>query len=184
MIKEEFAKLAKSINATWPNTIITQEAFSIWYEVLKDLDYEVAAAALIRHMSNSEFAPKPASIRKNAVELCTDNVAQLTPQEAWTMVYKAICRSSYYAEDEFNKLPPEVQRAVGGPERLRELAIDSNFNEGVESSNFMRTFSELQKKGKEIRVLPEALRLAMEEAKMIGEANGKDLHSMRKGISG
>lgn len=156
MTREDFKILAKAINTMWPDTIFSQASFDLWYGSLSDMSYEQASFALQRYISTSEFAPKPASLRKQVAQ-CIYNV---TPQEAWSMVYKAICNSSYYAEEEFAKLPPDVQRAVGGPERLRELAGDSNFNAGVESSNFMRTYSELAKQHREESTLPEALRLA------------------------
>lgn len=183
MTKDEFKNIVKAINTVWAEAIQDQTAFDLWFRLLSDLDYQAASLATQKYMLTGKFPPKPADIREGVAAMAPDG-GELTPQEAWGMVYRAICRSTYYSEEEFEKLPRDVQRACGSASRLRELAMDSNFNEGVESSNFMRTFSELQKKGKEIRVLPEALRLAMEEAKMIGEANGKDLCGMRKGVSG
>lgn len=170
MNKDEFKKIVKGINTMWPEAIQDQTAFDLWFQLLADLDYKIASMSLQKYMLTAKFPPKPADIREGAV-LMYPQSEELTPQEAWGMVYKAICRSTYYSVEEFEKLPREVQRACGSASRLRELAMDTNFNEGVESSNFMRTFSELQKKRREIKVLPEGLRIAMGETKMIGEAN-------------
>ena len=66
---------------------------------------------------------------------------RLTEGEAWVLVKKAIADSGYNAKERFEELPPEVQRAVGGPEMLRQWGMtDSDEVNTVIMSNFQRTY--------------------------------------------
>ena len=71
MTKEEFKKLAKGLKAvyTQPTFLPDTDALSIWYELLKDLDYMIAQAAVQKHMITSKFPPTIAEIREQAAEV-------------------------------------------------------------------------------------------------------------------
>ena len=63
--------------------------------------------------------------------------------------------------DEYNKLPPVVQKAVGSPSQLREWGMDEDFNESVVSSNFMRVYrNELSKQHRDA-CMPEDVKALM-----------------------
>lgn len=87
------------------------------------------------------------------------SVECLSEQEAWSLVSKA-CRNGLYGyKQEFEKLPPEVQRAVGAPEQLREWAgMDADTVQSVVASNFMRNYRTTQARQKEVAMLPESVR--------------------------
>lgn len=73
------------------------------------------------------------------------NKEELTADEAWELVEKAIWNSpNHHAAAEFNKLPPLVRKAVGRPEQLRDWnlvfrrgtlrnEVESNFREAFRS---------------------------------------------------
>ena len=55
---------------------------------------------------------------------------------------KAIANGNYHAEEEFNKLPPLLQRAVGSPDNIRELAsTNADTVQSVEKSHFIRSYN-------------------------------------------
>lgn len=56
---------------------------------------------------------------------------QLNELEAWSLVEKAIRNSIYNSQEEFSKLPPLVQKAVGSPNVLRLWAADGSYSEQV-----------------------------------------------------
>ena len=86
--------------------------------------------------------------------------------EAWAIVRKAIGRSNYYAEEEFEKLPEACKMAVGNPSNLREWAMmDSDQVGTVEQSHFVRNYRTAMQRIKEDRRMPEKVRAAIAEVK-------------------
>ena len=91
----------------------------------------------------------------------------LTEMEAWTLVSRAARNSAYHAEREFEKLPPAVQQAVGGPEQLRAWAMmDTSEFESVVASNFMRTYRTVQERERESMLLPASVRNSLPAFRM------------------
>ena len=142
MTKEQFKILVKAMKAvyTQPTFIPDQDAFDVWYSMLKDLDYAVASRAVQMDMQTEESSPTVAGIRKQSVKITGNTGNDLNENEAWSLVLKAVQRSGYYSEEEFAKLPKIIQRTIGSPSRLREMALVEKFNHGVESSNFQNKF--------------------------------------------
>lgn len=141
MTREEFAVLVKGMKAVYAQDTFMpdKDAFDIWYQLLAHLDYSVASAAIQIHMRTSKYVPKPADIIEQADYLCRDS--DLGELEAWALVYKAICRSGYYAEEEFEKLPAVVQKAVGNPANLKEWStMRIETIQSVEQSHFIRSY--------------------------------------------
>ena len=72
------------------------------------------------------------------------------------MVYKAICNSAYNSVEEFNKLPIEIQRAIGSADMLKSWSqLDIEQVQTVIQSNVMRSYKVASKQKKEYDVLPE-----------------------------
>ena len=81
--------------------------------------------------------------------------ADMTPQEAWQLVNAATQRGIYHAKDEFDKLPPVVQRIVGSPNQLKEWAMmDAETVQSVIASNFQRSYTVRAEKEREYMALP------------------------------
>ena len=78
---------------------------------------------------------------------------------AWALVSKA-CRNGLYGyREEFAKLPPDVQAAVGAPEQLRAWAMmDTEAVESVIASNFQRNYRTTKARQKELDKLPADVR--------------------------
>ena len=99
---------------------------------------------------------------------------ELGEMEAWGLVSKALRRSSYYAREEFDKLPSCVQQAVGSPTMLQAWAqSDIRSIESVVQSNFMRQYRQVQANEREMRKIPadlrEAIGIETDERIQIGE---------------
>lgn len=64
MTREEFKNIVKAIRTTYPNTpISTQQAFDLWYELIKDMGYASVADNLQRHIKTNKFSPTVAELR-------------------------------------------------------------------------------------------------------------------------
>ena len=165
MTVKEFGILADAIKTYFPrdNVLPTENAMRLWYSELKDIPYQSAYMALRKYVSTNKFAPTIADIREQVAELNSQNEEELNETAAWSLVLKAIRRSTYYSEEEFAKLPPVVQRAVSSPRQLREWATLEDVDGKtltVIQSNFQRTFRvEQQRERERNKLSPDVLKL-------------------------
>ena len=165
MTKDQFKILVKAMKAVYtnPGFIPDNDAFDVWYSMLKDLDYALASRAVQMHMQTEETPPTVAGIRKQSAKLKADETDDLNETAAWSIVLKAIRRSTYYSEEEFAKLPATVQRAVASPKQLREWATLEDVDGKtltVIQSNFQRTFrAEQQRERERNKLSPDVLKL-------------------------
>lgn len=173
MTKDEFVVLVKGLRSAYQreNFLGAAEDVGIWYEMLKDLPYEIAHKSVISHISTNKFPPTIAEIRQGAARMVSPEIP--TALDAWSLVYKAICNSSYHAEEEFAKLPPMCQKVIGNPANLREMAtMDTNAVKSVEQSHFIKTYNTIAEREKETAALPENIRVLIGKTaeRMIGNA--------------
>ena len=153
MTFKEFGQLADAIKTYFPkdNMLPTDTAMELWYDMLKDMDYKSAYIGLKNHVATSRFPPTIADIRNGTV---ISQPNELNEAEAWSLVSKAIRNSGYNSAEEFAKLPPLVQKAVGLPSQLRTWALDENFNEQLASSNFMKCYRNELARQREFQKMP------------------------------
>lgn len=165
MTVREFGIFADAIKTYFPrdNVLPTEKAMRLWYEELKDIPYQLAHLALQKYVCTNKFAPTIADIREQVAELNNQNEEELNETAAWSLVLKAIRRSTYYSEEEFAKLPATVQRAVASPKQLWEWATLEDVDGKtltVIQSNFQRTFRmEQQRERERNKLSPDVLKL-------------------------
>lgn len=167
MTRQEFSILVKAMKAVYsdPKFIADQAAFDVWYAVIGDLDYAIATQAYQAHLNSSPYPPMPVDFRQYAVRRTTPEC--LNEEKAWTLVTRAIRNGYYGAEEEFAKLPPDVQRALGSPVNLREMAqLPKDTVQSVEKSHFLRAYRTEVERTKEDRLM-----IGVETHKMIGDKN-------------
>lgn len=182
MTAKEFGFLADAIKTYFPrdNVLPTENAMRLWYEELKDIPYQLAYTALRKYVSINKFAPTIADIREQVAELNNQNEEELNETAAWSLVLKAIRRSTYYSEEEFAKLPPVVQRAVSSPRQLREWATLEDVDGKtltVIQSNFQRTFRTEQQRERERN------KLSMDVLKLMRPLNNPQVEYKPKELS-
>lgn len=168
MEREQFKVLVKAMKAVYaqPTFIPDQDAFNVWFTLLGDLPYKQAELAVQKHMATEKFPPTIADIREKAEQITSVKETEMSELEAWAIVRKAIGRSNYYAEEEFEKLPEACKMAVGNPSNLREWAMmDSDQVGTVEQSHFVRNYRTAMQRIKEDRRMPEKVRTAIAEVK-------------------
>ena len=167
MTREEVKRLLMTMEAIYPNFKIRdlQITLNAWFEILEDQDPKFIFAALKNYSRTNatDFAPSVGQLIQGAYDIQNGSNNNLTPGEAWSMVYKALCRATYYAEDEFNKFPEEVKKAVGSPSQLRAWAQDSSFNEGVASSNFRKAYSSVCERKKYDALMAPEIRIFLQQ---------------------
>lgn len=130
----------------------------LWAKEFANDEYNIVFAAVRTYMRTPErFAPSIGQVREIMTSLTAGE--ELPEQSAWALV-SAACRNGLYGyREEFDKLPPEVQAAVGAPEQLKAwAAMDADTVESVVASNFMRNFKANKAREKARAALPPEMR--------------------------
>lgn len=171
LTKEQFMPLLMGLKATYPQDwfIPSEESANIWYRHLMDIPYEALSLAVSFYMMTEKKEPTIAALREKAQQYMPKE-KELGEQEAWALVRKAVRNSSYHAQEEFDKLPEVIQKAVGSPLNLAEWAMmDLDDFETVQQSQFLRSFRVAQERRKETQLLSPALQKKIQEAMLAAD---------------
>lgn len=179
MTPAETSKILTLIQAEYPHSFDRLDErqmalkAELWEKEFADDPVKLVYTAVrMLFESGIQYAPNIGDIRKKMLAISAP-AQEITEQEAWALVSKATRNSAYNSVKEFNRLPPDVQQAVGSPEQLKAWAVmDADTVESVIASNFMRSFKAVSARKKEMELYPQALRDTIAKYR-IGEA--KDL---------
>ena len=168
MTREETIKILAVLRGAYPafyRDITKQEAEStiaLWMSMFDEEQYELVGAAVKAFIAgdNKGFPPSIGQVKERIRQITQPE--EMTEQEAWALVSKALRNATYGSEEEFAKLPPEVQAVVHDPGQLRQWAMSpADTVETVIASNFMRSFKVKQKVNREFTALPTSVKQLM-----------------------
>lgn len=171
MTRDETINVLLTIQAAYPNFRVPDKTITVntWYSLLGGYDYSqvISAVEAFVRSNKSGFAPSVGQIIDQICSIYSnDDINEIT---AWGMVMKALRNSAYHAEEEFEKLPTSIKRAVSSPGQLKEWATMENLDGtglNVIQSNFMRTYRlESEREKEKIRMNPEYLNLLLQNNK-------------------
>lgn len=166
MTREEIQDFLAMIQATYPNFNPPSKtaAVNAWKLALEEYEETAVHTAFKLYMqtNTSGFAPAPGQIIDKIHTMTQPQ--ELNEMEAWSLVSKAIRNSGYNSVEEFAKLPPLVQKAVGLPSQLRTWALDENYNEQVAMSSFQRSYKAELKRHEELQKMSQNVRNLIEKA--------------------
>lgn len=184
MTRNETKAVLAAIMATFPNwkPPSLETAINTWHMVLADYDYTAINAALKAYIM-TDTKGFPPSIGQLIDKIPTSG-SQLSALEAWGMVYRCIQSSIYHAKENFDGLPPVVQKAVGSPDVLREWAMSDVESITVIQANFVRAYNAVAEKQRELAKIPASVQQVLEEssAKMLQQGNADDIRERRMEI--
>lgn len=174
MTREETKDIVMKIKVLYPNWKPENLTMTVdaWAAVLIDFPKDIVDAALAAYVTGDEsgFAPSPSKLIGLMRKANKKPLDVMTASEAWALVYDAIGRSGgmfpQYSVDEFEKLPELCKKAVGRPENLREMALDENFNMGVEKSLFERKYEALLQRQEEYDKIPRRMKDLIQQTDM------------------
>jgi hypothetical protein len=159
MNREETAAIMSILQAAYPRFYINQTekdmtaALNLWATMFEDNPAQLVTEAVKALLTTLVYPPTIADVKSKILLLTRP--PDLTEQESWNLVMKAISSANYYAQENFDKLSPILQRLVGSPNQLREWAqMDTEDLQSVVSSNFHRSYTARVKQEKEYHVLP------------------------------
>ena len=171
MTREDTIKILSVLRGAYPafyRDITKQEAestISLWESMFDEEPYELVGAAVKAFISGDGkgFPPAIGQIKERIRQITQPE--EMTEQAAWSLVSKALRNSTYGSEEEFAKLPAEIQAVVHDPGQLRQWAMSPAEDvETVIASNFMRSYRAKQKASKEYLALPTSVKHLMIEA--------------------
>lgn len=170
MTRDETIDLLSVLKAAYPNfyrDMTRKDAdhvVSLWTDMFNEEPAELVALAVKAHIATDKkgFPPHIGAIKDAIVKIRQPD--EMTELEAWGLVQKALRNGYYGAQEEFDKLPPVVQRLVGSPNQLREWAMmDTTTISSVVASNFQRSYKARAANEREFLALPAEVKSAMEQ---------------------
>ena len=124
-------------------------------------EVDAAVNALIATRT-AGYTPTIGEVKEQIQRIRKNN--DLDELAAWALVSKACCNGIYGYREEFAKLPPDVQRAVGTPEQLKEWAqMDVETVQSVVASNFQRSYRTTVARRKDFEKLPASVQDVVEQ---------------------
>ena len=158
MTSEEFITLAKGMKAAYSshNFLPDDESMKLWYRLLKDIDGQIVAAAVYKHISSSKFPPTIAEIREASASIQAPEDKDWL--EGWGAVIRAIGRHGWCGEKAalsdlhaFDPLTADVVRKLG----WRNLCMSEN--QTADRANFRQAYEVCRSRNKELAKLPPSL---------------------------
>ena len=128
----------------------------VWQQVFANTPYPLVNQALNAFIATDTkgFPPTPGAL--NAFIRKARQLQGPTEDDAWIKVYKAISRGLYNSREEFDKLPPDIQKIVGNPRMLFEWAhMDSDDVNKVIAAHFKRSWRARQELQQDSLLIPE-----------------------------
>ena len=166
MTREQIQDFLAMLQATYPNFNPPSKTVAVnaWKLALEEYEETAVHMAFKLYMQTNTrgFAPVPGQIIDKIHTMTQPQ--ELNEMEAWSLVSKAIRNSGYNSTEEFSKLPPLVQKAVGLPSQLRTWALDENYYEEVVSSNFIKCYRNEFTRKREFQKMPQNVRNLIEKA--------------------
>lgn len=129
---------------------------NLWAEMFAEDDVKIVAAAVKALIATDDksFPPHIGAVKGRIRQI--SNPDEMTEQEAWALISKALRDGYYNAEAEFAKLPPLVQDVVHDPRQLREWSMmDESTVQSVVASNVQRSFRAKAQSRRDFEALPQ-----------------------------
>lgn len=127
----------------------------LWADMFSSDSADDVIQAVRSYIATEPKPPRIADIKNKLAMLRAGPGGEMTEQEAWTLVNKALRNGIYGYEKEFAALPEVIQRCIGSSIMLHEWAqMDIETTNSVVSSNFMRSYRARAEHVREMEKLP------------------------------
>lgn len=131
----------------------------LWYEQLKDLDYNVVQTGVNKWVSTHKWSPTIAEIREMAHQVSRGELPDWGT--AWDQVLKAISRfGSYRPQEALASMTPLARKTV---ERLGFINICMSENIAADRANFRMIYEELAEREAKEALIPASIREQIQE---------------------
>lgn len=173
MTKNDVVKIFIVIRTAYPNFYREMKkedleaTINLWTEMFAHENTQLVVAAVKNLINTFKWPPTIADVKDEMYKLTQTETE--TPVEMWNKIKSAMSRASYYAQEEFDKLPEVAKRFVGSPNQLREWALSVDYNDGVTKGQFFKQYEILKQREKDNKLmLPEVRNIAKQLANSMG----------------
>lgn len=162
MTREETQKILMGIQVLYKTFRVDDglktATVDMWTEMLSDLTYEQVSQA-VKEFALTDTKGFPPTIGQIRANVAGHRPAEIMGEgKAWELVYQALQNGYYGAEQEYNKLPEDVRRALGGAGQLRQWAVMDIDSISVAESNFKRAYRAVVEQRARMEALPANMR--------------------------
>lgn len=154
VLKANYSNFYKSLSRTDAEAMV-----ALWNEMFSDVEYSLVGAAVKSYIATDTtgYPPNVGQINEQLRKLTQNE--ELTEQEAISLIMRATRNGIYGAKQEFDKLPPILQRLAGSPEQIKAWAMmDADELQTVVSSNLMRSYRVIAKNEEINKTLPSSIK--------------------------
>jgi len=120
MNREDIKRLLGMITITYPNFKLNDPALAVdvWHRILEPDDAQniFDAFSVYARTDTSGFAPSPGKLHMMIADRLSDEIDE---GEIMTILTMASRNANYGFQDEFDKMPRALQKAVGSPTNIR-----------------------------------------------------------------
>ena len=120
MTKTDTAKLLAVMTATYSNLKFSDPelALETWWKILEPDDAQdiMDAFSVYARTDTSGFAPSPGKLHMMIADRLSDEIDE---GEIMTMLTLASRNANYGFQEEFDRMPKELQKAIGSPTNIR-----------------------------------------------------------------
>lgn len=162
MTRQETVSILAVLRAAFPSFYKGMERkelegiVSLWNDMFQDDAANVVAGAVkaLIATKTTGYPPTIGEVKEHVRRITQPR--EMTEQEAWAHISKALRNSLYGSEEEFRKLLPVLQSVVHDPRQLREWAMmDEATVQSVVASNVQRSFRARAQQARDFEALPE-----------------------------
>ena len=157
MTREETKDSLHLIAEMYDHFKVTSTKVDIWHRLLHDIDAKRlnnAIAAYIR-TDTKGYAPVPGQLLDLIAEQQTSFPNEA---EAWESANKAMRNGLYGYEEEFEKLPPIVQKCIGSAQQLHNMSmLPSSEVQTVIRSQFIKNYRTEVERAKQDSKIPQPI---------------------------
>lgn len=158
MSNKEISKIILILKTSYPYAFKdmskeeTENMVNLYQTLFKAYTYEEVSKAVIDIINTSEYMPTIATIKSKIYDI--KHPIQESNTELWESLLSAIRNSSYYAEREFEKLPPLVKEFVQSPQQLQSIAREMSSDEihTVFKGQFLKQIENIKQNFKEYEI--------------------------------
>lgn len=166
MTENEFAEFAMALRTLYPKETIlpNDNAMDMWFEMLKDIPYNVASAGLQKWCLTNKWSPAISDIRAFSVEVSQGDISDWS--QGWSEVQSAVSRYGMYRPDEALESMSPVTREV--VKRLGWTEICTSETPEVNRANFRMIYERESARAKQDAQIPDKVK------NLIGEIQAKN----------
>ena len=159
MTFDDWKIIAKGLKSayTYEKFLPDADALNVWFELLKDIEYQILNMACQQYISTNKFAPTIADLR----ELCSNTVNGELPDygKAWEEVLMAIRKCGMYQEDlAFERMSEQTRQVV---KRMGFKNLCTSENVTADRANFRMIYEQISQRKKTDMQIPQNVKNAI-----------------------